>query len=199
MRLQVALLPPRDVQEQVAAIVAAVPGGVEQLDLVPSDLLYLRLASFSKVALGDFEAMRDAIGRETAQWPPMRLRLKGGAALEPVGDESVWARLEGDLEQLDHITDLIIRVVRRMGFVLDRRLSRTLVRLGRVTPDTTVESLQQVIDRLDDYTSRDWTCHDVVLLRVEEAPPGTAPPLDVLHRFRFAAEDPIQDAMPQLR
>jgi len=168
MRLHAALLPPPDVQDDLAATVASVPGGDEQLTLVPAHLLHLRLASFGKVTLDDAHAVKAALQKEVAQWPPMKFRFRGGAALEPIGDDCAWAKLEGDTDQLSDVADLAARVVKRLGFLVDRRLPRTLVRVGRIKPATTADYLQQMIDRLDAYASPEWTCQDLAMLRASD-------------------------------
>ncbi|HZJ06150.1 MAG TPA: hypothetical protein VFD59_11855 [Nocardioidaceae bacterium] len=194
MRVYAALLPPPEVQADLAAVVASVPGSGKQLAQMPAKLLFLRLANFGKVTLADANALHEIVEKEIAQWPPMTFRFRGGTALEPIGDDSAWASLEGDVDQVSHITDLMLRVVKRLGFLVDRRLPRTLVRVGRITPVTTVDYLQRLIDRLDDYTGPDWTCTEVTLLRlITDAGDHSFPDYDVLHRLPLQAVDPMGD------
>ncbi len=189
MRLQAALLPPHDVQTDLAAVTASVPGSGEQLTLVPAHLLQLRLANFGEVSLGDAASVRSALQREIAQWPTMSFRFRGGAALEPIGDDSVWAKLEGDVEQLAEMANLTARVVKRLGFLVDRRLPRTLVRLGRITPATTETYLQRLIDRLDGYSGPEWACSDLALVRTSEVTQEGIQHFEVVDRFRLKSED----------
>lgn len=196
MRLLAALLPPQDVQDDLAGVVASVPGGREHLTLVPADRLHLRLANFGKVTLADSEALRRVVEKELLQWPAMTLRFRGGVALEPIGDDSAWAKLEGDIEQLTEITDFILRLVKRLGFLVDRRLPRTLVRVGRITPATTADYLQQMIDRLDDFTSREWICRDVALLRVSDSGQDGASTSEVMTRLRLGSQEPDPPTSP---
>ncbi len=187
MRLQVALVPPLAVQEDVAAVVESVPGGAGQLAAVPADLLHLRLVNFGNVTVRDAETLRNTLDKEMAQWPVMRFQFRGGTALEPIGDDSAWATLEGDVEQLADIANLTVRVVKRLGFLVDRRVPRTLVRLGRITPDTSEKYLQRLIDRLEGYSGPAWTCRGLALLSVSEHAPGI-PEFEVVHRLRLKQE-----------
>lgn len=149
----------------------------------PGHLLHLRLASFGKVALADSVKVHRSLDREVAEWPSMTFRFRGGAVLEPIGDDSAWATLEGDVEQLIEMANLVVRVVKRLGFLVDRRLPRTLVRVGRITPATTETYLQRLLDRLESYAGPEWTCRDLVLLRVTDSAEGADPTFEVLHRL----------------
>ncbi len=189
MRLQAALLPPEDVQVDLAAVAASVPGGGEQLALVPAHLLHLRLANFGEVSLGDAARGRSMLQREIAQQPAMSFRFRGGVALEPLGDNSVWAKLEGDVEQLTGTANMTARVVRRLGLVVDRRLPRTLVRLGRITPTTTETYLQRLLDRLDAYAGPEWVCSDLALLRTSDVTQEGILLFEVVERFRLQSGD----------
>src|SRR3712207_6445413 len=147
MRLEAALLPPPQVQEDLAARIRAVPGTSTQLAAVPAERLYLRLASFGKVTRGDAEALRAALVTELAARPPVQLRFAGGKALEPIGDDSVWTQLDGDTDAVGDLGQVVVREALKVGFAVDRRISRRLMRVGRVTGATTVDYLERVLER----------------------------------------------------
>src|SRR3954447_13749068 len=173
MRLEAALLPPREVQEDLAAGIRAVPGTSTQLTPVPAERLYLRLAAFGKGTRGDALALRTALVDDLATRPPVRLRFAGGTALEPIGDDSVYAELQGDTDTVAEVGKVVVSEALKVGFALDRRLSRRLVRVGRVTPDTTVDYLERALDRLASYAGPWWECREVSLMRpvTDEAGP----------------------------
>ncbi len=188
MRLQAAVVPPSEVQQDLADVVASVRGSAEQLDALPSRLFYLRLANFGKVSLTDSQALRSTLESEVARQPPMRLQFRSGTALDPMGDDSAWAMLAGDVDQLNEVTDLVVRAVKRLGFLVDRRLPRTRMRLGRINPATTEPYLKRLIERLEDYSGPEWTCRELTLIRVADTAEGGPPEFDVLHRLVLAGE-----------
>lgn len=197
MHLHAALVPPRDVQEDLAAAVASVRGGREQLSQVPAELLSIRLANFGKVSHADTDALRSTLHKELAQWPPMVFHFAGGVVLEPIGDDSAWAQLGGEADELVSVANLTVRVVKRLGFLVDRRLPRTLVRVGRITPATTEDYLQRLIDRLAGYSGPEWTCSDIALVRSSDTLVGPVPGFQVIDRLALEAERPAADERGQ--
>jgi hypothetical protein len=124
---------------------------------------------------------------------PLTLRFHGGSALVEAGDDSVWAELDGDLEELTAMATVMPRVVHRLGFLIDRRSFRTRVRVARINPATSLEVLENVLARLDGYQGPAWTAHDVALRRRQgrlDASSGDEPTtaaLDVLHHLPLTA------------
>jgi hypothetical protein len=55
---------------------------------------------FGNLTLGDSVTLADMLRGEVASWSRPELRFAGGAALKWVGDECVWAKLDGDEELL---------------------------------------------------------------------------------------------------
>lgn len=190
MRMQAVVLPPGEVQEDVAATVASVRGTQEQLDVVPTRLLHLRLANFGKVSLSDAQALHATLGRAVAESSPMRLHFRSGTALDPMGDDSAWALLAGDVDQLSALADLVVRSVKRLGFLVDRRLPRTRMRLGRINSATTEPYLQRLIERLEAYSGPEWTCRELALVRVADPVDGGPAELEVMHRLPLRAGEP---------
>ena len=188
------MLPPSDVSADLTAVVGSVPGIDGQLTPVDTDMLHLRLANFGAVSLPDAHLVRQRLEHEVSQWPPMRFRIDGGAVLDPMGDDSAWAELDGDTEQLAHIADLTVKVVKRLGFLVDRRLSRTRIRVGRITKATTTDFLERLVDRLDGYTSREWVCDALTLVRIQGSPGGGPGELEVAHQLPLLGSSRIGEA-----
>lgn len=182
MRMQVVLLPPQEVQDELATTVGEVSGGGEQLDLVPAEHLHLRLANFGNVSHADSVSVRKSLNRELQLWTPMKFYFGAAVALEPIGDDSVWAQLEGDVEQLAEVADVITKVGKRLGFPVDRRLSRRRVRVGRITAKVSEDYLQRLLDHLEQHRGPDWTCEDLALVRTLDAYAGPIPSFEVVHR-----------------
>ncbi|MGH3356218.1 MAG: 2'-5' RNA ligase family protein, partial [Nocardioidaceae bacterium] len=149
MRLLAALVPPEPVLDDLTAVVRSVRGGTNELRHVPAHLLHIPLANFGNVGLNETVALRDALAGELATRPPLGLRFQGGSALDFPGDDSIWAKLGGDVEQLAALGAVVPRVVQRLGFLVDRRLFRTSVRIGHITPSTSAGYLERVVGRLD--------------------------------------------------
>jgi RNA 2',3'-cyclic 3'-phosphodiesterase len=183
MRIYAAIVPPRPVLDDLAAVVRSVDGTGEELDPVPVELVQLHLGGFGNVGVTDRMALQSALKQEAACWAPLTLRFHGGSALVEAGDDSVWAELDGGLEQLTAMATVMSRVVHRLGFLIDRRGFRTRVRVARINPATSLEVLENVLARLDGYQGPAWTAHDVALLRRRSGDEPTTAVVDVLHHL----------------
>ena len=185
MRMSAALIPPPPVLEDLAAVVRSVRGHETQLEPVPAELMRLPLGNFGNVGLTDRMAVQESLADEVSRLAPLQLRFRGGSALVDPGDDSVWAELSGDLEQLTAVGALIPRVVHRLGFLIDRRAFRTRMRVGRITPTTSVEFLERLLSRLDGYSGPAWTSHHVSLLRHLSGDTASEPVFEVMHELRL--------------
>src|SRR4051812_16578551 len=168
MHIFAALLLPPDALERVRSVVdsvespAAVPAAAgpagrhrrgwrrraepsppsgPMVDLLPTVAIHLPIARFGNLSQFDASRLADTMEREAAKWESPRLRLAGGAALEPEGDDSVWVRLAGDLDALGTVRGGVTRVAQRCQIYVDRRVFRPEVRLGAVNDRTTAEHL----------------------------------------------------------
>ncbi|MDQ4084412.1 MAG: hypothetical protein M3165_01205 [Actinomycetota bacterium] len=187
MRMYAALVPPPPVLEDLAAVVRSVRGSEAELDPVPAERMHLPLGNFGNVGLTDRLALKETLTDEVARWGPMELRFHGGSALREPGDDSVWAELAGDIEQLRAMGTVLPRVVHRLGFLIDRRLFQTRVRVGRITGATGLGYLERLLSRLDGYSGPAWNAHHVSLVRLSTE--GTADPeLQVLHELRLVGD-----------
>jgi 2'-5' RNA ligase len=188
MRMSAALVPPVPVVEDLSAVVLSVRGSDRQLEPVPAELVMLPLGNFGNVGLADRMALEATLKDEVSRWAPLELRFRGGCALVDPGDDSVWAELDGDLEQLRGLGSAVPRSVQRLGFLIDRRSFRTRIRIGRITPETGVEYLERLLARLEGYVGPAWTAHHVSLLRHRSREEAELPQLDVLHELRLAGQ-----------
>jgi RNA 2',3'-cyclic 3'-phosphodiesterase len=188
MRMYAALVPPPEVLEDLAAVVRSVRGSAAALEPQPAEAMHLLLGNFGNVGLADRLALQEALTDEVSRWAPMELRFHGGSALVETGDDSVWAELGGDIEQLTAMGTVLPRVVHRLGFLIDRRSFRTRVRVGRITHATSLEFLQRLLSRMDGYSGPAWTAHHVSLLRHRSGDAAADPTLDVLHELRLVGD-----------
>jgi RNA 2',3'-cyclic 3'-phosphodiesterase len=193
MRLDAAVLPPPEAQYELAKVVHAAPGAPQQFQLEPPDHLRVHLANFGSVTQADAEDLRQVLAKELAAWSPLLLRFHAGTALDRPSDDSIWASLVGDVEQLAQLGRHIARVVHRLGFLIDRRTFRTQVRVARITQDTTADFLQDLLDRLDAYHGSEWTAEDVTLLQPRASGPDAPPRFTRLYEVPLGAREGATD------
>ena len=191
MRLFAAIVPPRAVLEEVLEVVRGVrppaqpqeqrrglrarfgggPGQATQQvtddELTVPDLaqMYVPLTGFGNVTLGDSVQLSKALRTEAQTWERPTVRLAGGTALEFRGDESVWAKITGDVEALLTIGRSVPQVVQRLGFFVDRRQFRPWLSVGTITENTTAPYLQAVVDALEGFEGQAWTIDSISLMK----------------------------------
>jgi 2'-5' RNA ligase len=165
MRLFAAVMPPVAVLEELADVVRSVAPDTPELDAVPVDALHIPITAFGNVTTADARQLQAALAREAATWPAPELRFAGGAALEWPTDRSVWARLDGDVEELETIGRGVPVVVQRLGFFVDRRRFRPWVSVGTITDKTTAPYLEKLVDALEIFRGTPFRLEEVSLLR----------------------------------
>jgi RNA 2',3'-cyclic 3'-phosphodiesterase len=194
MRLFAAIMPPRPVLEEVVAVLDSVRPATpspeparpllrrlvgrgapppppaqrlvdRELDRPPLEEMHIPLTSFGNVTLGDSIKLANALRTAVAAWPRAEVSFAGAAALEFKGDESVWARLTGDLDAVNVIGRGVPQVVQRLGFFVDRRVFRPWLSVGTITDETTAPYLERVVAALDAFQGRTWTLEHVHLMR----------------------------------
>lgn len=194
MRLFAAILPPRDVLEEVMRVVRSVDGpettpeepksrwrpfggrssgpttvaqdsARSELTRPEVDRMYIPITGFGNVTLGDSVKLAKALRLEVASWRRPEVAFAGGAALEFKGDESVWAKLDGDIDDLKTVGRGVPHVVQRLGFFVDRRQFRPWLSVGTITDDSTAPYLESVVAALDGFRGRTWTVEAVSLMR----------------------------------
>ena len=202
MRLFAAVLPPRAVVDELRELVLSVnaPGGGEhkakrglmgrlasgrdqvpaspttsnELEVPDVDAMYLPITHFGNVALGDSVQLANALRDEARTWHKPTLHFSGGGALEFPGDQSVWAKLAGDVDELMVIGRGVPQIVQRLGFFVDRRQFRPWLSVGTITDNTTAPYLERVVERLEGFHGRAWTVESVSLMkRVTEDGPDS--------------------------
>jgi 2'-5' RNA ligase len=214
MRLFAAIVPPRDILEEVTRVVrttsAAPPQetsrrarwrlsrrgahaagrpptvGVpeNELTLPVLEQMYIPITNFGNVTLGDSVKLAESLRSDASGWRRPEVRFAGGTALEFPGDESVWAKLEGDIEDLLHIGRGVPLVVQRLGFFVDRRKFRPWLSVGTITPETTAPYLERVVEALEAFRGDIWTVDSIFLMK---RPPESRTP----EHFEVMEEMPL--------
>jgi RNA 2',3'-cyclic 3'-phosphodiesterase len=143
--------------ERPAAVADDEIPDTDQLQLTPAAEMFISITSFGNVALGDSVKLVDALRADAATRPAPTLHFAGGAALEWRGDESVWAKLGGDVDGLSTIGRGVPQVVQRLGFFVDRRQFRPWLPVGTITDTTTAPYLEELVAALEGFEGRPWT------------------------------------------
>lgn len=150
---------------QAAAQMSTGPSRAAQLERPDPDRMYIPITSFGNVTLGDSVKLAKALRAECATWRPPQVRFTGGAALEFPGDESVWVKLAGDVDDLMSVGRGVPQLVQRLGFFVDRRQFRPWLSVGTITDQSSAPYLQEVVDALDELQGREWSMDHVALMQ----------------------------------
>ena len=189
MRLFAAIVPPRAVLDEVRAAVLAVrptatespkrglrarfggqstpaePTGADELKVPEVAGMYIPLTGFGNVTLGDSVSLIKALRAEAQTWERPTVHLAGGTALEFPGDESVWAKIGGDLDALNTIGRGVPQVVQRLGFFVDRRAFRAWIPVGTITDTTSAPYLEKVVAAVESFRGQSWTIESISLMK----------------------------------
>jgi 2'-5' RNA ligase len=133
--------------------VVEVPPALEQ---VPVKDMRLPITGFGNLTRTDVQRVIEVLRDAAAEWRASTVRLAGGTALDFPGDWSVWARLDGDVDDLATIARSVPQAVERLGFFVDRRKFRPMLSVATVTSSTTGPFLQQVVDALEAFRGEEW-------------------------------------------
>jgi len=171
LRLFVALVPPADALDELAAAVEALratPG----LRWTRPEQWHVTLAFLAEVDDRTREALTPRLERVARRHAPPTLALAGGGRF---GGQVLWTRVDGDRAALRRLADAVRAAARRCGLPVDTRpyrphltLARTLARARDPATD-----LAPLAAALDGFAGRPWSASDLHLVRsVLGAGPG---------------------------
>jgi len=126
------------------------------LEHVPVKDMKLPITGFGNLTRTDVHRVTEALREGAAEWRACSVRLAGGTALDFPGDWSVWAKLDGDVEEIATIGRGVPQAVERLGFFVDRRKFRPMLSVATVTSSTTGPFLQDVVDALEAFRGDEW-------------------------------------------
>jgi 2'-5' RNA ligase len=127
------------------------------LEHIPVERMHLPITGFGNVTTNDAHRLVEAVREAAAGWTAPVVRFAGGTALDFPGDWSVWAKLEGDVEELMTVTRGVPQSVERLGYFVDRRQFRPMLSVATVTPATTGPFLEELVGALDAFRGEEWT------------------------------------------
>ncbi len=191
MRLFAAIVPPRAVLDELRAVVQDVRppsreqpkrGGLRarfgsqanqqpeatahaELAVPAVGAMYVPLTGFGNVTLGDSVQLIKALRIEAQSWECPRVHFAGATALEFPGDESVWAKLDGDMDALNTIGRGVPQIVQRLGFFVDRRAFRAWISVGTITDSTSAPYLESLVSALDGFEGQSWTIESISVMK----------------------------------
>ncbi len=153
----------------------------DQLDALDVERMMIPITFLGNLTLGDSVKLTDALRKEVAGWSRPELRFTGGTALEFPGDESVWVKIDGDVEKLVTIGRGVPRAAQKLQLFVDRRQFRPWLSVGSITDRTTAPYLEDLVARLDRFTGRTWVQETVTLLKSVAQEPER--PLEVVEEL----------------
>ena len=126
------------------------------LEYVPVTDMKLPITGFGNLTRTDVHRVTETIREGAAEWRASSVRIAGGTALDFPGDWCVWAKLDGDVDELATIARGVPQAVERLGFFVDRRKFRPMLSVATVTSSTTGPFLEQVVDALEAFRGDEW-------------------------------------------
>ncbi|GAA1362123.1 RNA 2',3'-cyclic phosphodiesterase [Catellatospora chokoriensis] len=175
MRLFVAVFPPPDAVDHLAAVVDSLAVGRARARVTPSERWHLTLAFLGEVP--DESAGPAALAVSAVEGPVGELRIRGGGKFGHGRSTVLWAGVEGDVEGLTRVGRAVRRELRaRRLHPDDKRFAPhlTVARPGdRIShPDLTAD-----LATLRDYTGPAWPVTELVLVRSMLGPNPSYTPL----------------------
>lgn len=198
MHLFSALVPPRDIADDLADVVASVRRPVDvaptpkrrfgrrppapapvlsrpPLEIVPISDMRFHITTFGNVTTGDAAKITRCIAEAAVDWPAPTVYFAGAVAPDFPRDRSVRARLDGDLDAMTALARGVIQTVERVGLYADRRRFRPVLAVAKATDDTELADVEAAADALTHYRSPSWTVDAISLFTtVFDGPHETA-------------------------
>jgi len=151
VRLFVALMPPADALDEVAAAVAAVqPSAPDGLRWTPREQWHLTLAFLGEVPAELLPAVHSA--GAAAVRPVGPLRVAGAGRF---GDRVLWAGMAGDRPSLVDLAARLVAALRAAGIDVDDRPYRPHLTLARSVRGGAPD-LRPTVAALADFRGRSW-------------------------------------------
>ena len=141
--------------------------GRPRLDVLDQSQVFVPITTFGYITRTDAERLADAVSEATAHLKPATLRMAGGAALVDPEDRCVWTELVGDEQEINNlraIASAVVSSVERLGLFCDRRRMKPRVALATINDFTTVEHLEDVLHRLEEWKSEPWIVQEVAIM-----------------------------------
>ncbi|MFI6518572.1 RNA 2',3'-cyclic phosphodiesterase [Spirillospora sp. NPDC050679] len=165
MRLFVALVPPPDVLDELAAFIEPLRADWPDLRWVRRDLLHVTLAFLGEVDRPTLDRLLPRLERAVARHQRLTLSLAGAGAFPASGVHArvLWTGLYGDRRDLARLAAAVAAAGRRAGTPPDKhRAFRPHLTLARSRQPVDVRPL---LDPLAAFAGAPWTAVPVHLVR----------------------------------
>jgi 2'-5' RNA ligase len=188
MRLFVAVLPPEDIADALAAAVAPLHRlpGADRMRWTAREGRHLTLSFFGEVPEDVRPDLDERLARAARRCEPFPLRLEGGGHF---GGRSLWAGAGGALPELRRLAQRVLAAGRRAGVGQEEdrayRPHLTVARTPGPSKGAAVD-LRPYVEALADFESAAWQIADVglVLSRLPDGrTPGEQPHYQTLARY----------------
>jgi 2'-5' RNA ligase len=166
MRLFVAVWPPTEVVDELAAVVAGIQPLAPALRWAPSRQWHLTLVFLGEVTDERRPDLARRLARAAARHPPLRLRFTDGGRF---GERVLFTKVSGDREPLRRLAASVNAASRRAGLTVIDRPYRPHLTLARSSRGI---DLRPLVVALRSYRGTDWTATQLHLVRSR---PGQAP------------------------
>jgi hypothetical protein len=190
VHLTASIQPPDDALSHLSDVLRTDLAETEQVAWEHQSRWRIRLANFGMVVREDALRVAECLTDRVAEIGPPTLRLEEIRPLPLDGDDSIWVGVGGDADALGEMAVAIPRWAHEVGFVPDRRAYYGGIRVGRVTPSTTVAYLEGLANRLGGYEGPAWTATEVLLCSEKPGGPDHPPRFEVFQSLAFD-EKPI--------
>jgi 2'-5' RNA ligase len=159
MRMFVALWPPADAVDELAAAVAGARSLAPDLRWVPPEQWHLTLAFLGEVSQERRDDVAARLGRAARRSPGLRLRFAGAGRF---GGRVLFTRVAGDRDPLRHLAASSAAAGRRAGLRTDDRPYRPHLTLARGGGDA---DLRPLVAALEPHQGTAWDATDLYLMR----------------------------------
>jgi 2'-5' RNA ligase len=163
MRLFTALIPPEEVLDELAEVLAPVRASRPGLRWLSRELWHVTLAFYGELDESGHRRLREGLER-VADRPAPELALSGAGAFPRGGSRArvLWTGLEGDLRALSDLADAVVGAGERAGAEQDPHRdyhAHLTVARSRVPRD-----LRPLTEELSGFAGTAWTAGEVHLV-----------------------------------
>jgi 2'-5' RNA ligase len=165
VRAFVAVVPPPEAVEELAAAVAAVRRDHRGARWTRPEQWHLTLAFLGEVDEATLDGVRAGLSAVAARAAPLGLALSGAGRF---GERVLWTGLAGDTRGLGALAGEVAAAVRDAGVALEDRAFRAHLTLARGRGG--VSGLAQAVRALAGFTGRPWRADTLHLVRSRPGP-----------------------------
>lgn len=165
MRLFAALVPPKEILDELETLIAPLRAGWPDLRWAGRDLWHITIAFYGEMDEKAYERLLPRLQRASARSPSLALSFAGAGVFPSGGAHArvLWTGVYGDRRSLAQLAASATAAGRRAGAPLgDHKSFRPHLTLARCRKPIDV---RPVTDHLAGFAGRPWTATEVHLIR----------------------------------